>query len=215
MQNFDPGAPERSQERKPPKSLSGIIKQLLSPTRCGPGQCWILHYCGVASGCPEENPTECQGASKSPCPCQVPAMEVPGSAVPFCGDRRLPPRRVTAPRPALCALPSPGRFLSCSPDARCVPAARGTPSTDLRPRNEQPTEGWRQARRRARVSAGLPRPVTPDRGLALRRAASGSGGLPHCHSFHGPRKRKPELGWLPAACLAAPAAVSPQPRTAA
>lgn len=54
-------------------------------------------------------------------------------------------------------------------DSRCaVPmaAARGTLFTDLRPWDEQPREGWQQAWSRARVSAGVPRPVTPDRGLA-------------------------------------------------
>lgn len=162
------------QERQPLKSLSGVAKPLLFPTRFGLDQCRGLHYCGVASGCLEE----CQGTSKSPCPCQVAAMEVPWSAMSCCGDRRLPSEWVTAPLPALCPLPSPGRFLLCCPGARCVPAARGTPFTDLRPWDEQRREGWRHARSRARVSAGVPRPGTPNRGLALWCAATGSGASP-------------------------------------
>lgn len=70
------------------------------------------------------NATECQGASKSPCPGLILAMEACQSAVPYLRYRVLPPGWATAPPSALCPLPSPGRCPSHRPGAHCVPTAR-------------------------------------------------------------------------------------------
>lgn len=138
------------------------------------------------------NATQCQGATKSPCLRQVPAMDACGSAVPCRGDRWLPPRWVTAPPPALCPLPSPGE----SPVASQPTCGHGSGSQGRPAAGGEPREGlcWvaptRDAERRP--------------GFMVR--SSGEQSLPLRHSSHAAGERKPEPSWLPAACLAFPAA---------
>lgn len=126
-QHLDPAAPRRSQAREaaPQRFVWGCCCPLSGVDLASAGLCTteVLPLAAL-----RRNPSEHQGASKSPCPRQVPAMEVPSSAVPYCGDPRLPPGWVTAPLPAFCPLPSPPGAV----------AARGTPFTDLRPCDSSP-----------------------------------------------------------------------------
>lgn len=201
MPNFGPVHQRGSESRgSPQKVCLGLRGNCYPHPSRDLASSGVLYHHGVASGCHGEKCYPVPGSHKISLPTPSPS----DGCVWEC--RALPRGRMAPSQvgdgPSACPLPSPfppGRALS----RLNRPAAMGAAAR----------EGRRMAGSHARVSVGLPRPVTPNDGLALWCAAVVSGASPSVTPPTQPGRgsQHPAGSRLPAWLFRQ--RLSPQPRT--